>query len=1199
MAIPKNPESDIQQLVKDGNAVFVVGTGVSIGATWDPATKSSHPQASWAGLLRHGLQWLEEHDLLDEEIRKGHLAILSKSPKTRHFITIAEDITEQMGGSSSIHYSNWLEATIGKITAKNRDTLDALHAIRKNANLLATTNYDNLLLEGNSKLRPVTWMEGDELIRALRERNTDQILFLHGHWRKPQSVILDWNSYDRISRDERHRDDLKTLWASKPWIYVGCGVDGLDDPDLGLLLERYGKRYQAAGLWDYCLCLDGEREKFQSHFEEKGYNICAVSYGIGFEDLPGFLNSLLPMPVGSAQQIAPPYQTPKPNKHFGIPQPPELYAVPSYIGSHEFIGRRAQLNELDEWALASDPTQVLLCEAIGGSGKSLLTWHWLNHRAQQVREDWAGRIWYSFYEGGAVMADFCRHALAYMQGVDMEELKKAKGPELKGRLLRELNSNPWLVVLDGLERILVAYHRIDAPSLRDEEVDTTTDQIADRNICDTVRPEDGIFLRQLAAAAPSKVLVSTRLTPAVMLNPSNQAIPGTKRLQLPGLRRDDAEEMFRRCGVNGDLKAIQDYLSTNCDNHPLVIGILAGLVVNYLPNPSNFDAWVIDANLGGGSFNLGGLDLVQRKNHILGAAMRGITPKDRELLSVMSLLPNGANFETLGHLNPHLPPKPEIVDEPVNPEFDLLWDFEERKEQQRLKRTYRSIKFQYEKYLKERNLWESPKVQQEAVKSLIASLNNLQRRGLVQFDPSSKRHNLHPVVRSVAKSYLDKSENHRLGSFVVDHFNSLAQDSCLQATLVSDLENRITVVKILQQMGEWKSAADALLNDLVFVLIFKFEAYDEAISLLRPFFNSAWDTYRIDLSSWQILNLLLASGLSLLFLGEMDYALMTFEQLIKHGLLVESTDIIVWGITFATTCLPQGEVPNAIRLLELANSLAQDEASIFLVKSHLFLRNSLIGRGDTEDQKAQIPSDLIKRLESTLGSEMEEVLNNFRGNETDSVGTPSAIESISGMYETTGKFLHGNESIENFKKLLEHAQGTGLRVNIRSSHAIASHFLLHSHNLQESSKAAIEAIRMAREAGFNDEYSELSLFYSQLLQGEATDVEEQIARFESLPTSDDYLMARIFQQVANDVKAKRFALEAYKLAWGAGEPYVHRYYLDRAAALLHELGEPLPILPPYDPAKDRVFPWEKDVQALIERLDAKKQNTKEEPSEPF
>jgi hypothetical protein len=46
--------------------------------------------------------------------------------------------------------------------------------------------------------------------------------------------------------------------------------------------------------------------------------------------------------------------------------------------------------------------------------------------------------------------------------------------------------------------------------------------------------------------------------------------------------------------------------------------------------------------------------------------------------------------------------------------------------------------------------------------------------------------------------------------------------------------------------------------------------------------------------------------------------------------------------------------------------------------------------------------------------------------------------------------------------------------------------------------------------------------------------------------------------------------------------------LNKAGALLETLGEPIPSLPPYDPAKDEKFPYEDEVAAAIEKLRAEK-----------
>jgi ribosomal 50S subunit-associated protein YjgA (DUF615 family) len=75
-------------------------------------------------------------------------------------------------------------------------------------------------------------------------------------------------------------------------------------------------------------------------------------------------------------------------------------------------------------------------------------------------------------------------------------------------------------------------------------------------------------------------------------------------------------------------------------------------------------------------------------------------------------------------------------------------------------------------------------------------------------------------------------------------------------------------------------------------------------------------------------------------------------------------------------------------------------------------------------------------------------------------------------------------------------------------------------------------------------------------------------------------------------QAKKHALEAYKRAWADGEPYVYRYELNKATALLKQLGSEIPKLPPYDSSKDEKLPWEDEVAAAIEKLRVEKKAEK-------
>jgi hypothetical protein len=84
-------------------------------------------------------------------------------------------------------------------------------------------------------------------------------------------------------------------------------------------------------------------------------------------------------------------------------------------------------------------------------------------------------------------------------------------------------------------------------------------------------------------------------------------------------------------------------------------------------------------------------------------------------------------------------------------------------------------------------------------------------------------------------------------------------------------------------------------------------------------------------------------------------------------------------------------------------------------------------------------------------------------------------------------------------------------------------------------------------------------------------------------------LAELWIAIGDRQKAERHALAHYRWAWADGEPYVHRYQLDKARALLEKLGTEIPSLPPYDPAKDPKLPFAEELEAAIEKLRAKKE----------
>ena len=387
-----------------------------------------------------------------------------------------------------------------------------------------------------------------------------------------------------------------------------------------------------------------------------------------------------------------------------LPRPPALAALPHYLGSLSFLGDASRLQMLTNWCSIADPNPMMLVEASRGAGKSVLTWNWLTNHATIARGDWAGRFWYSFHEKGTLMAAFCRQALAYMTERRVEDFSKLRTPELSQRLVAELEKRPWLLVLDGLERILVASH-LDAAQLHDEEADNVFHQIGTRDLRAAIRPEDDELLRRLAAAAPSKILISSQLAPLALVSRLGMPVPGVRHEILHGMSPVDAEALIRGRGITGDSRAIQSYLQTNCDCSPLVISVLAGLINDYPPARGNFDRWSEDPNYGG-SFNLAELDLLQRRNQILRAAIRAITSNSLQMLEIVALLQDRADFDTLVAL--------------------------------------------------------------AVAGDITETIQDLDRRGLLRYD--SKKCELHPIVRNVILESMGEGELSKLRQRIADYY---------------------------------------------------------------------------------------------------------------------------------------------------------------------------------------------------------------------------------------------------------------------------------------------------------------------------------------------------------------------------------------------------------------------------------------------
>ncbi|MGZ6368496.1 MAG: DUF4062 domain-containing protein, partial [Ktedonobacteraceae bacterium] len=165
-----------------------------------------------------------------------------------------------------------------------------------------------------------------------------------------------------------------------------------------------------------------------------------------------------------------------------IPEPPEPYiAHPYTLLQTNLVGRQSELNLLTDRVAKPNSSlyqaRILSIVAIGGMGKSALTWKWFNDIAPQEMKPLAGRLWWSFYESDATFENFVIRALAYVSNRSKEDILKLPSPEREEQLFSILGRESFLFVLDGLERILIAYARMDAARMTDDDLDQRTANI--------------------------------------------------------------------------------------------------------------------------------------------------------------------------------------------------------------------------------------------------------------------------------------------------------------------------------------------------------------------------------------------------------------------------------------------------------------------------------------------------------------------------------------------------------------------------------------------------------------------------------------------------------------------------------------------------------------------------------------------------
>lgn len=809
-----------------------------------------------------------------------------------------------------------------------------------------------------------------------------------------------------------------------------------------------------------------------------------------------------------------------------IPEPPEPYIAHPYLllQTPSLIGRRTELSLLTDWVTKPNvghyKARILNIVGIGGMGKSALTWKWFNDVAPKKMKPLAGRMWWSFQERDSFFENFIMCALAYVTGLGREAWEGQPLSQLEKKLLAILDREPFLLALDGLERVLIAYNQTGKEKLSGQaenaiggaaELTPEGADYDDHRLRKTADPRLGLFLRKLAAVRASRVLVSSRLYPADLETHPLYPIPGSEAPSLRGLSDDDAVALWREFGVRGSRRALLR-LFNKFGNYPLLIQLLAGVVARYRPHPGNFDRWLRDHP----HFTPFGVKLQHADSEVFELALRGLPKGPQKALGLIAGLRIPCTYETLTAL---------LVgaDKP----------------------------FSHERWLSK-------------------ALTELEDRGLLGWEEWALRYDLHPVVRGVVWARLPETSKKDIYKAMHDYLRAIPMIKDVKN--FEDLLPAIELYHTLIGLRRYKEAADLFYEQLNEVTLYRFSAPRERTELLEslfPYGTGRLPALRNPVDQAFILNALAATYLTG---GKPGQAVALYR---RHNGIQQKLD------DKENLCVGTGVLSNALRQSGgLRESEAEARQALLLSRelkdefleavSLGWLGITLAVRGSVNDgekclrearrifkkRKEDPPEELAGRHDASA----EATADAFLARIMLWKGFPGAAQLlVDDAYQ-----LANVEHFQRYVVLARRMLGAVALAN--DERAQADQFL---------NRALIDARAMdlvVEEVLALIELAELNLKRGAIAAARdlLEDVWQLVERgpYPLFEADANNLLAQIEQHEGNTEAAITAATKAYRLAWCDGPPFAYHWGLENARQHLKALSCPVPTdLPLFDESK--------------------------------
>ncbi len=783
------------------------------------------------------------------------------------------------------------------------------------------------------------------------------------------------------------------------------------------------------------------------------------------------------------------------------------------LSSH-FTGRVAEREFLTQWLGGNGEQPLLVLRALGGFGKSALTWYWLLHDVE--RGKWTRVVWWSFYDD-YTFETFLKETLEYLK-VDVPQSARLQADAL----LRELERQNVLLILDGFERALRAFsglgaaYQLDAGGAAGEGRDLD---------CVSTIAED--FLRGFASSGglmKGRVLMTTRLTPRVLFVGAQHAAPlqGMIERELTEMEPADAVEFFVRQGIRGGRQEIERACAAY-GFHPLSLRLLAGLIVKDKRQP-------LDIAAAGRYERAVSEDVKQRQHHVLEQSYAGLAPESKALLGRLACFRSSVTYDTLAAV-----------------------EKEERAKQNFLSRMFSG----------------KPKL------DLETALDDLAARGLVHCSLVSKPdslipnsqsliYDLHPIVRRYAYDRLTAPERTGVHVILIVYFDAVPKPEKVEK--LEDLTPVIELYHHTVRAGKLDEARQIFKDRLDTPTYYQFGAYQLQIELLRSLFPDGEDKpprLKTESAQAQILNDLASvyalSGQPRRAVPPYTSAIMLWEKAGDNkNLAIGLGNVAQFQLVIGALSEAERNLRRAIEL-DKENEDKENEGSdnydLGRVLAYCGKWNESGERFDTAEQIKKQSNHL--QAQSVIWSYCAlRFLLMARNN------PQSKIENLKSSIESAQRAL---ELADEWQKITGRASPnprdyTRALWLLGAAYRAANELTLAEENLSK-------ALNLCRQINMVDHEADILLDLARLCysQGDFKDALAKAAETLSITERSGYVLTgadvNLFlaqyalEQEKDNAKSKEYAEAAKKLATCDGPPYYYKVAYDEAEQLLARLKE--------------------------------------------